>query len=1062
MRQRAVLGGEDGPSELARDQLAFWRERLDGVPEQLELRADLTCSTGSAHDGATVDFAVDPETHHMVVDLARRSHSSVFMVIQTALAATLTRFGAGTDIPLGTPVAGRTTPDLDDLVGFFVNTLVLRTDTAGDPSFRDLLDRVRALDLAVFEHQDVPFEHLVEMLNPTRSLARNPLFQVMLVFQNTPSAEVEFPGLATRVEWVNTGTSLLDLVWEISERYAADGAPDGLAGALDYSTGLFTPETALRLTECFGRLLADAVRRPDRPLSDLDILGPEQRELVVSQFNGADPVLEHPAPTRLFEAQVRRTPHATALVHGEESVDYAEVNTRANRLAHHLIGLGAGPERRIALALGKSAEMVVAVLAVMKTGAAFVPLGIDDPAQRVTYTLDDAAPFLLLTTETVARHLPSHPTPLLLLDDPAVRRSVDRRPETDPEVFHSSHRSLHPAYIVYTSGTTGRPKGLLMPGGVLSNLVTWMAREMPGGPGTRHAQLTPLTFDISSQEIFFALTTGRTLVVPDEGIRRDPVALAWWLDRHVVNELLAPNLVINALCDAAAEEGLKLPALRDVVQGGERLVLGEAARNFFARPGRRLHNHYGTSEVHVISGRELSSPERYDGSVAAPIGGPLTNARYYVLDSRLHPVPVGVMGELYIGGVPLARGYLNRATMTAERFVADPFTVPGARMYRTGDLVRWRPEGGLDYLGRKDHQVKVRGFRIEPAEIEAVLAERPDVRGAAVLIREDRPGDKRIVAYVQVGPGAATAQELRRHAARHLPDYMVPSAVVVLDSLPLTSNGKLDRSALPAPRGTASGSVRRARYPEEELVRELFADVLGVETVGFDDGFFDRGGHSMLAVRLIGRIKEATGADLGIRALFEAPTPAALARLLAGLSSGSTAADDAAPVIPLRGGGDGIPLFCVHPGAGVSWMYAGLLRHLGPRVPVYGLQAPALSRPEWQPLGWDETIQVYLRHIRETRPHGPYRLLGWSFGGAAAHALAVRLQEQGERVELLALIDAYPGDGDSGQAEPWSEREALTALARSLGRRSGDAPADASAERGGNGKMTATPDWSGG
>ncbi|MFB6500722.1 MULTISPECIES: amino acid adenylation domain-containing protein [unclassified Streptomyces] len=889
LRQRAALAGEDGPGELARDQLAFWRERLDGIPEQLELRPDLTRSTGSAHDGATVDFAIDAETHRMVLELARRSHCSVFMVMQTALAATLTRFGAGTDIPLGTPVAGRPTPDLDDVVGFFVNTLVLRTDTSGNPGFRELLDRVRALDLAAFEHQDLPFEHLVEMLNPTRSFDRNPLFQVMLVFQNTPSADAEFPGLDTRVEWVNTGTSLFDLVWEITERHTADGAPDGLAGALDHSTGLFTRESALRLTECFGRLLADAVRHPDRPLRDLDILGPEQYELVVSRFNGADPVLEHPAPTRLFEEQVRRTPHATALVHGEEAVDYAELNTRANRLAHHLIGLGAGPERRVALALEKSTEMIVAVLAVMKTGAAFVPLGIDDPEERVAYTLGDAAPSLLVTTTTVARRLPPRPAPLLLLDDPAVRRVVEHGPVTDPEVFHSPHTSLHPAYIVYTSGTTGRPKGLLMPGGVLSNLVTWMAREMPGGPGTRHAQLTTLTFDISSQEIFFALTTGRTLVVPDEDVRRDPVGLARWLARHAVNELLAPNLVINALCEAAAEEGIELPELRDVVQGGERLVLGEAARNFFALPGHRLHNHYGTSEVHVISGRELPDPEQYDGSVAAPIGGPLTNARYYVLDDRLRPVPVGVTGELHIGGTPLARGYLNRPAMTAGRFVADPFAAPGARMYRTGDLVRWRPDGGLDYLDRTDHQVKVRGFRIEPAEIEAVLAERPDVRAAAVLVREDRPGDRRIVAYVQAGPGIATGQELRRHTARHLPDYMVPSAVVVLDSFPLTSNGKLDRSALPAPRGTTPGSLRRARHPEEELVRELFADVLGVETVGFDDGFFELGGHSLLAMRLVSRIRRVLGRDVPVRELFEAPTPAALAERLRGATLARTA-----------------------------------------------------------------------------------------------------------------------------------------------------------------------------
>ncbi|MFD7583116.1 amino acid adenylation domain-containing protein, partial [Kitasatospora sp. NPDC059817] len=736
---------------------------------------------------------------------------------------------------------------------------MLRTDTSGDPSFAELLVRVREGALGAYAHQDLPFEHVVEALNPSRSLARQPLFQVLLALQNVPRTEFALSGLATEIVLVRTPTAMFDLGIHLLERGGTGGPAEGIVGRVEYSTDLFDHATVEVLVARWLRLLAAVVAEPDRPLSRIDVLTAEERhELLVVRNGTACPAPVESLPA-LFEAQVRATPAAEAVVFEDTALTYGELNRRANRLAHALIARGVGPEQVVALRLPRSAELVVAVLAVLKTGAAYLPVDPDYPAARIAYMLEDARA-------------------AVVLDDLADVTPAGDHPETDPVVTVDAR---HPAYVIYTSGSTGRPKAVVMPAAGLLNLLEWHHEAVGGEPGTRTAQFTAISFDVSVQEMLSALLYGKTLVVPTEEQRRSAEQFAHWLDRHEVEELFAPNLVIEALAEAAEEAGLELPGLRLIAQAGEAMRLSGAVRRFQARGlGRVLHNHYGPAETHVITAYLLPA-DPADCPSPVPIGRPIANCQVYVLDAALRPVAPGVLGELYLAGAGLARGYLNRPSLTAGRFVACPFEV-GNRMYRTGDLVRWRADGELEFAGRADHQVKVRGFRVELGEIEAELTAHPGVAQVAVLAREDR-----IVAYVVPLAGSgATAAALTAHLRDRVPDYLVPSAFVLLEALPLTPNGKLDRAALPAPEATTRETGRAPRTPQEQILCELFAEVLGLARVGVDEDFFALGGHSLLATRLVSRIRATLGVELELRSLFRTPTPAGLA---AGLHGAGTA-----------------------------------------------------------------------------------------------------------------------------------------------------------------------------
>ncbi len=873
--QHRLLGDPKDPESRHASQLAYWRTALTGLPEQLELPFDHPRPPRASYRGAATGLMVDAQRHRALHRLARASGATVFMAVRALIAALLTRLGAGTDIPLGVPVAGRTDPALDDLVGFFVNTLVLRTDTSGRPTFRELLARVRHTDLDGLAHQDLPFECLVEDLAPPRSTARHPLFQVLVVSQNNDRPRFRLPGLGIEAEEPPLGVAKFDLSFSLDERHTPDAEPDGIEITVEYATDLFDAATVERMKGCLGRLLDAVLADPAARLGSLDILSARERNRMLVDWNATDRHIPSLSLPRMLEAQVARTPEAVALVHEGASLSYAELNSRVNRMARLLAALGVGPEETVALFLPRSVELLVGLLGVVKAGAAYLPLDPDYPAERIAYMLDDARPLCTLTATGMAQRIPAtDATRTVVLDDPAVREALAGQPDSDLTDAErtSPLRPDHPVYVIYTSGSTGRPKGVVFPSGALANLMDWHADTVGGGVGTTTAQFASLSFDAAAHEIFSALTSGKTLAVPRDEVRKDTPELVRWLARHDVHELFAPTPVVETVVDTARELGLQLPALTDIVQAGEALTLRPALRDFCtAVPGRRLHNFYGPTETHVVTAHTVTRDELRSGTLSVPIGGPVWNTRTYVLDAGLRPVPLGVWGELYVAGDCVARGYGGRGGLTAARFVADPFG-RGGRMYRTGDVVRWRADGTLDFSGRSDFQVKVRGFRVELGEVEAVVGAVDGVSRAVAVVREDRPGDRRLVAYVVPPAGRrVVGADVRRAVAEVLPEYMVPSVVVLADGLPLTVNGKVDRARLPVPDygGTTGGTPRDDR---EEALCRLFGEVLGAEQVGPEDGFFELGGHSLLAVRLVARIRAELGRELAVRDVFDHPT----------------------------------------------------------------------------------------------------------------------------------------------------------------------------------------------
>ncbi|MCA1191391.1 non-ribosomal peptide synthetase [Saccharopolyspora sp. 6V] len=1013
--QRDILGSEHDPDSELSSQLAYWAEALDGLPQELELPTDRSRPALSSQEAGMVLFDVPADLHAALLKLARDTRSTLFMVLQAGLAAVLSRLGAGRDIPIGTPIAGRTDDAVDDVVGFFVNSLVLRTDLTGDPTFRELLDRVRETDLAAYEHQELPFERLVELLNPDRSLARHPLYQVQLTLNNNEQVVVEgaperSAELTVRTQPIIKPTAKFDLFWFFAESRGEDGSPAGMQASVEYSADLFDRSTAQALSERLVRLLRTVVANPAVRVDRVDVLSPEDRELVVGTFNDTGSALPWRNLPAVFEEQVRATPRRRAVVHGSDAVTYAELSARANRLARVLVERGVGAESYVAVLLPRSIDFVVTVWAVVKSGAAYVPIDVSHPDERIRFVLNDAEPAVLLTNSDQGERFAGVVGETLCLDDPALREHVAAQTSADlaDAERHAPLLADHPLYVIYTSGSTGRPKAVVQRAGTVRNLVSWQDTVLPRDPGEPKvtAQFAPIGFDVSVQEIFSATLFGKTLVECPEDVRRDSERLVGWLDEHRIEELFVPNLVVQAVAEAALDQDRDLPALCDIVQSGEALVPSDAIRDFHARvPGRRMHNQYGPTETHVMTGCVLDGNAEVWPS-APPIGGAIRDARLYVLDDQLVPVAVGAVGELYIAGSGVGRGYLNRPDMTAERFVADVFGAAGSRMYRTGDLVRWTREGQLRFVGRADFQVKVRGFRIELGEVESAVTSHPAVRTAVVLAREYPPRDLRLVCYVVLHDGRSVDPEaLGKHVGTVLPEYMVPSAFVPLDAFPLTANGKLDRSALPEP---CLGTDEVApRTPEEEVLCGLFEELLGLPSIGVHDDFFRSGGHSFLATQLVNRVRAAFGVELSVRSVFESPTVAMLAEEL----GSDTTRDPFECLLPLRPRGNRPPLFCVHPGSGTSWSYAGLMAHLSADQPLYGIQARGLRNADATPGSIGEMAADYVREVRRVQPRGPYRLLGWSFGGLVVHAMATLLQEQGERVSHVVTVDSFPDEG---------------------------------------------------
>ncbi|WP_198047089.1 non-ribosomal peptide synthetase [Kutzneria sp. 744] len=873
--QRELLGGEDDPTSVVSDQISYWRQALAGAPEELALPVDRPRPVVASHRGEDVEVRVSAGVHERLVEVARARRVTPFMVLQAGVAVLLSRLGAGVDIPIGSPIAGRTDEALDELVGFFVNTLVLRTDLSGDPSFSEVLDRVRESGLGAFAHQDVPFERLVEELAPARSMARHPLFQVMLTVNNTAAPVMDLPAVSIGRQSVGQLPAKFDLDFSLMEAFV-DGRPAGIGGVLTYATDLFDRGTARLLVERFVRVLEAVTAAPDAPVHQVEVMDPAERERVVVEWN--DTAREVPVALlpELFEAQVARTPTATAVVFESDELSYGELNARANRLARVLVGRGVGPERVVGVMLPRSVELVVALLAVLKAGGAYLPIDPDYPAERVEYMLQDARPVLVLAGQETQRDFVS--ASVLVIDG---QSGLDGSNVSDVERV-SRLLPGHPAYVIYTSGSTGRPKGVTVPHHGVVNSLAGMARRFSFDTGDVWAWFHSFAFDFSVLELWGALLHGGSLVVVPFAATRAPVELLELLVDRRVTVLGQTPSAFSQLVQADAQNpelGDKL-ALRSVVLGGEALDV-QPLRQWSARHRGHtpaLLNIYGPTET-IIRCTDHLVDTGDDAAVPPPIGSPVWNTQVFVLDGALRPVAPGVVGELYVAGAQLARGYLGRPGLTGERFVACPFLV-GQRMYRTGDLVRWTAQGELVFEGRIDDQVKVRGFRIELGEVEAVLAGHDQVVQAVAVVREDMPGDKRLIAYVVPAVRHAETDGLsalvRAHVAARVPEYMVPSAVVVLDAFPLTVNGKLDRKALPAPDYSLVVSDRGPATVQEEVLCGIFAEVLGVPRVGVDDNFFDLGGHSLLATRVISRIRAALGVEASIRSLFEHPTVAGL------------------------------------------------------------------------------------------------------------------------------------------------------------------------------------------
>ena len=865
--QQELLAGEDDPQSLVSTQLRYWTETLTGLPEELDLPRDRPRPPSSNHLGGLVESRLSAETHQRLLDLTKATHTTVFMAAQAALAVLLTRLGAGHDIPIGTPIAGRTDEALDDLVGFFVNTLVLRTDTSGDPTFAELLGRVRDLDLAAYAHQDLPFERLVEVLNPARSLSRHPLFQVMLVMQNNAAAGAEIDGLEAFDQPLDLGVAKFDLTVTLEERRLADGAPDGITCWLEYATDLFDRETAEQLAGQLRTVVETVSREPDVRIDALDITSAADRAMLAELNATAVAVPEDRCVHDLVSEVAAARPDATALVLGDRSLTYAELDTRSQRLADRLRAAGAGRGSLVGIAMERDLDLVVSLLAALKAGAGYTLL---DPAFP-TPRLESAARgiSLLVASRTQATRLAGLGVPTLR---PGDRLSVVPRSGSGQPAPTAAPTPDDLACVMFTSGSTGTPKGVAASHRAIIGTV-WGQDYVHFGPDEVFLQCAPVSWDAFVLELFGALLHGATCVLQPAQLP-EPKLIEKLVLEHGVTMLQMSASLFNYLLD---EHPAVFRGLHCAMTAGEAASSEHVHRAVRDFPGLTVVNGYGPAEsLGLTTAHRIDPAGPRTSSVS--IGRPVGNKRVYVLDDRLRPVPIGVTGDLYAAGIGLAHGYLGQPTATCERFVANPFEAAGARMYRTGDRGRWTRAGDLEFAGRSDDQVKIRGFRVEYGEVEACLIAHPEVTQAAVAAREVRPGQRILVAFVVPRHGSAPdAGQLRRFVGARLPEYMVPSSVTLLDALPLTANGKLDRRTLLAVGDGAAVTRRDPRTEREQVLCRLFAEVLGVETVGIDDNFFELGGHSLLATRLVSRIRSTLDAELSIRTVFEAPTVAELA-----------------------------------------------------------------------------------------------------------------------------------------------------------------------------------------
>jgi len=994
--QREWLQGE-----VLETQLDYWRKQLADTPAVLDLPTDNPRPALQTFNGAYHSLVLPRRLSDSVSALSRRSGTTLFMTLLAAFQALLGRYTNQEDVVVGTPIANRTRRETEDLIGFFVNTLVMRTDLSGNPSFRQLLHRVREVALQAYAHQDLPFEKLVQELKPERSLSHAPLFQVLFALQNAPKSTLTLSDLNLRELPIAGQTAKFDLSLYIGE------TDEGLRLTFEYNTDLFNHTTIARMGRHFETLVEGAVSNPDKPLRNLPLLDDAELHRLLVEWTDTSAAYPRRCIHELFEEQAKATPDARAVIFENQQITFGELDQRANQLAHYLCRRGVGPEVVIAVCMEPTVDLVVGLLGILKAGAAFVPVDPSYPAERVAFLLQDSRASIVLTQARVLETLPASAAETICVDSGWAE--IARESTTVPPPRTTSENA---AYVIYTSGSTGQPIASVSPHHASLNRFAWMWKAYPFAADEICCQKTSLSFGDSIWEIFGPLLQGIPLVIIPGDVIKDPRRLVETLSANDVTRLVLVPSLLHVILEQETDLARKLPRLKYWTSSGEALPLA-LAHSFKERfPDAVLINLYGSSELaadvtcYEVSNSTLSS---------IPIGRPIDNTAAYILDGRFAPAPAGVCGELYIAGAALARCYLDRPELTAERFLPNPFSNhPGARMFKTGDLARYQENGVIEFLGRADHQVKIRGFRVELGEIEAALKSHPLVKNAVATLGQVSDYNQILLCHVvpndkhpAVEDGKLSA-ELRSFLKAKLPEYMVPGAFILLEELPLTPSGKIDRRSLPKPdrdRPELEAVHVAPRDDLEKRIAHIWEKLLGVQSVGIRDNFFDLGGHSLLAVRLVSEIEKEVGQRLPLVSFFQHASIEYLASLL----RQDVRSLSWPTLVEIQAGGPNAPLFCVSMPNVNALGYRSLARYLGTNQPVFGLQAqyPEDLEGEHSQAAVNRIATEYLEALRAVRPTGPYQFVGLCRGAHIAYEMARRLEREGQEVALLGIIDTW-------------------------------------------------------